>query len=157
MSAEEAKTVPEEGKHDIDYADPDQEQQTKKEGLKDVTVVKGTEGEVCIFKARAKLFRWGKDAEGVENWKERGIGNAKLMRNDADKKIRFVMRQEKTLKPVGNFMVQEKPSCDLKEKPGMDGKAWMWVCNDCSDGTDPVLTKLALRLKNKESADSFKA
>ena len=52
-----------------------------------------------MMKIRAKLFRW-RD----EQWKERGIGNAKLMRDRAEKKIRFIMRQEKTLKPVANFI-----------------------------------------------------
>ena len=51
------------------------------------------------MKHRVKLFRW-RD----EQWKERGIGNAKLMRDRSDKRIRFVMRQEKTLKPVANFI-----------------------------------------------------
>ena len=51
------------------------------------------------MKIRIKLFRW-RD----EQWKERGIGNAKLMRDRETKKIRFVMRQEKTLKPVANFI-----------------------------------------------------
>ena len=148
--SEEAKSVPEEGKHDIDYADPEQESQTKKSGLKDVAVVKGTEGEVCLFKARAKLFRF-RD----EQWKERGIGNAKLLRNDADKKIRFVMRQEKTLKPVGNFLIQEKPSCDPKPMPNSDGKAFMWVCNDFSDGPEASLDKLAVRFRDKETAEGF--
>ena len=51
------------------------------------------------MKIRTKLFRW-RD----EQWKERGIGNAKLMRNREEKQIQFVMRQEKTLKPVANFI-----------------------------------------------------
>lgn len=51
------------------------------------------------MKIRTKLFRW-RD----EQWKERGIGNAKLMRNREEKSIQFVMRQEKTLKPVANFV-----------------------------------------------------
>ena len=147
--SEEAKPVPEEEKHDVDYTDPEQEAQTKTGGLKDVAVVKGTEGEVCLFKARAKLFRYRDD-----QWKERGIGNAKLLRHDADKKIRFVMRQEKTLKPVGNFLIQEKPSCDPKPMPGADGKAFMWVCNDFSDG-EAALDKLAVRFRDKETAESF--
>jgi Ran-binding protein 1 len=50
------------------------------------------------MKLRVKLFRW-RD----EQWKERGIGNGKLMRDREQKRIRFVMRQEKTLKPVANF------------------------------------------------------
>ena len=51
------------------------------------------------MKVRVKLFRW-RD----EQWKERGIGNAKLMRDREEKRIRFIMRQEKTLKPVANFL-----------------------------------------------------
>lgn len=60
------------------------------------------------MKIRAKLFRW-RD----EQWKERGIGNAKLMRDREDKIIRFVMRQEKTLKPVANF-ISKYPKVTLK-------------------------------------------
>ena len=51
---------------------------------------------------RAKLYRL-RD----EQWKERGTGNAKLMRHKESKKIRFVMRQEKTLKPVANFICKQ--------------------------------------------------
>ena len=77
----------EEKKHDIDYADPEEEQKKAVDGLKDVAVKTGTEGEVCLFKERAKLFRF-RDSQ----WKERGIGNAKLLRHDENKRIRFVMR-----------------------------------------------------------------
>ena len=48
---------------------------------------------------RCKLYRI-RD----EQWKERGIGNCKLMRHKETKKIRFIMRQEKTFKPVANFL-----------------------------------------------------
>lgn len=67
--------------------------------LKTVATASGEENLECLMKIRAKLFRW-RD----EQWKERGIGNAKLMRDRAKKQIRFVMRQEKTLKPVANFI-----------------------------------------------------
>lgn len=59
----------------------------------------GEESEECIFKMRAKLYRL-RD----EQLKERGTGNARLMRHKETKKIRFIMRQEKTLKPVANFL-----------------------------------------------------
>ena len=61
--------------------------------------VTGEENEECIFKMRAKLYRF-RD----EQWKERGTGNFKLMRHKETKKIRALMRQEKTLKPVCNFL-----------------------------------------------------
>ena len=34
-------------------------------------------------------------------------------------------------------------------------KAYMWACNDFSDG-EPVLDKLAARFKNAEQAEEFK-
>ena len=43
----------------------------------------------------------------------------KLLRNDNEKKVRFLMRQEKTLKPCGNFLITEKPSCELKPMPNI--------------------------------------
>ena len=140
MSAtEETKTEKTQETHDIDYADPEADAHAKTEGLKDVERVTGTENEVTIFKQRVKLFRFRQD-----QWKERGVGFAKLLRNDKENKIRFVMRQEKTLKPVANFVITEKPSCELKPMANSD-KAFMWVCHDFSDG-EATLDKLAMRL-----------
>ena len=119
------------------------------------------------MKIRAKLFRW-RD----EQWKERGIGNAKLMRDREDKIIRFVMRQEKTLKPVANFIskypkdtlkltilsfiiVSEAPQCVLKPMPNAE-KAFIWFVQDFSEGEAQV-EKFAIRLRTAEDAESFKS
>ena len=59
----------------------------------------GEEDLECIMKIRVKLYRW-RD----EQWKERGVGNCKLMRNRKERRISLMMRQEKTLKPVANFV-----------------------------------------------------
>ena len=64
-----------------------------------VKTLTGEEGLECIMKLRVKLYRF-RD----EQWKERGVGNAKLLRDRKNKRIRFLMRQEKTKKPVANFM-----------------------------------------------------
>ena len=90
----------EEKKHDVDYTDPNEEAKVQTGGLADVAVVKGTEDEVPIFRNRVKLFRFRDN-----QWKERGVGNARLMRNKETKMVRLVMRQEKTLKPIANFML----------------------------------------------------
>ena len=55
---------------------------------------------------RIKLYRFRE-----EQWKERGIGNCRIMRSKEDKRIRFVMRQEKTLKPVANFICKFSSHC----------------------------------------------
>jgi len=44
--------------HDIDYTDPEQAAQSKIAGLANVKVTTGTEGEACIYRQRAKLFRF---------------------------------------------------------------------------------------------------
>ena len=152
----EAKTEPaaaDEKKHDIDYADPEEEAKTAVSGLADVATKTGTEGEVCIYRERCKLFRFRDN-----QWKERGIGNAKLLRNNDTKRVRFVMRQEKTLKPCGNFFVTEKPSCELTAM-GNNEKQYMWVCNDHSDPEAPAegaLEKLAIRFNQVDQAKLFK-
>ena len=99
---------------------------------------------------RAKLYRL-RD----EQWKERGTGNAKLLRNKTTKKIRFVMRQEKTLKPVANFFLQESPLCDLVPMKNTD-KAYLWSCNDCSE-EEPRLEKLCARFQTTDNTALFKA
>ena len=103
---------------------------------------------------RARLYRF-RD----EQWKERGTGNFKLMRHKESKKIRALMRQEKTLKPVANFLskilliyifsVSESPLCDLVPMKSND-KAYIWSANDFSE-EEQKLEKLCIRLQNAES------
>ena len=54
------------------------------EPLKQAKVVKA---EQCIMKMRAKIYRYRDN-----QWKERGVGNAKLMRNNIEKKVSFLLR-----------------------------------------------------------------
>ncbi|VDL65823.1 unnamed protein product, partial [Nippostrongylus brasiliensis] len=56
-----------------------------------VDVVTGEEGEEVVFTARAKLFRFVKEAK--EN-KERGVGDLKILRNPKTGAHRVVMRRE---------------------------------------------------------------
>ena len=51
--------------------------------------------------SKTKLYRF--DADSGE-WKERGIGQAKLLQHKENKKIRMLMRQEKTLKIMANHL-----------------------------------------------------
>lgn len=66
--------------------------------LPEVPVTTGEESEDVLQKFRAKLYRW------VNNeWKERGVGDFKLLQHKTSKVIRAVMRQDKTSKVVANF------------------------------------------------------
>ena len=110
----------------------------------------GEELEECIFRVRCKLYRIRE-----EQWKERGTGNCKLLRNKVTNKIRFVMRQEKTLKPVANFILQEAPLCELVPMKNND-KAYIWSCTECSE-EEPKLEKLAARFQTSDNTALFKA
>lgn len=50
---------------------------------------------------RAKLFRFD-PGEGV--WKERGTGDVRLLQHKETKKVRLVMRRDKTLKVCANHI-----------------------------------------------------
>ena len=97
---------------DNEIFDPEQEQEIKFNWtpkvkiflifqivLPEINITSDEETDDLLFKARAKLYRW-KDNE----WKERGTGELKILRNRKTTKIRVVMRQEKTFKLVCNFM-----------------------------------------------------
>ena len=47
------------------------------------------------------MYRFDKDSS---EWKERGIGQAKFLKSKATEKIRFLMRQDKTLKIRSNHI-----------------------------------------------------
>ena len=115
-----------------------------------VSVVKsGEENEELIFKMRARLYRW-RDNE----WKERGTGEVKLLRDKTEKRIRFVLRQDKTLKAVANFIVAPAPLCELKPHQGSE-KMFFYVAYDFSD-EEAAVEKFVIKLGNADNAKKFK-
>ena len=134
-----------------EYFNPEEEVQinpTNNLNLAKVEVKTGEEDEDLIFKSRGKLFRF-RDGE----WKERGTGDLKLLRHKTEKKIRFILRQDKTLKIVANFIISEKPLCELKPHQGSE-KMFMFMAYDCSE--EPVMEKFVIKLGNADKAKVFK-
>ena len=117
--------------------------------LAKVEIKTGEEDEDVIYKARGRIYRFREN-----EWKERGTGDMKLLRHKTDKRIRFILRQDKTLKIVANFIIQDKPLCDLKPHQGSD-KMFYFLANDCSEQT-PVIEKFVIKLGNAEKAKLFK-
>ncbi|XP_076281902.1 E3 SUMO-protein ligase RanBP2 [Lasioglossum baleicum] len=112
----------------------------------EVKVTTGEEGQKVLFCARAKLFRF------VDNeWKERGIGNVKLLRND-EGKVRLLMRREQVLKVCANHYLA--PDMELTAKANNE-KAWFWVAHDFADGELKV-EKFCIRFKTVDEGLSFK-
>ncbi|PIK45658.1 putative ran-specific GTPase-activating protein isoform X2 [Apostichopus japonicus] len=111
------------------------------------------EDEDVIIKLRARLYRYETEADPPE-WKERGTGEVKLLKNKGDKsRIRVLMRRDKTLKICANHYVLK----DMTLKPNCgSNKAWVW--NTPADFADeePKAETLAIRFGNADHAKEFK-
>jgi E3 SUMO-protein ligase RanBP2 len=110
-----------------------------------VPLCTGEEDEDVVYCHRAKLFRF----TGGE-WKERGVGDIKLLKHRSTHKVRLLMRRDQVLKLCLNHFL--KPEMTFVEK---DEKTWLWIAPDYSEGHVQE-EKFAVRFKNKEIASEFK-
>lgn len=110
----------------------------------------GEEEEERLYSQRSKLYRF----RGGE-WKERGIGEARLLKHKASGHVRFLLRQEKTEKVMANhYVVDHHPLCDLRPNASSD-KIWNWLAQDVSDGA-VCLESFGLKFGSAEIAAKFK-
>lgn len=117
--------------------------------LTEVEVKTGEEDENVIFKIRSKLFRFDKE---MNQWKERGTGDVRLLQHKENNKIRILMRREKTLKICLNHFVNK--AAELSENVGSD-RSWVFHAVDYADGErDEAM--LAIRFAKPEHAAEFK-
>nr|CAI5844206.1 unnamed protein product [Callosobruchus analis] len=113
-----------------------------------VEVVTGEENCEVLFESRAKLFRYDTAGENKE-WKERGIGTMKVLKDDSS--IRLLMRREQVHKVCCNHMVLKNMLFKIN---ATNPKAVVWSCQDFSEG---VLTPetFTIRFKSEDQANSF--
>lgn len=114
-----------------------------------VDVLTGEEDEQVLYSQRVKLFRFDSD---TSQWKERGVGPLKFLKNSSNGRLRVLMRREQVLKVCANHWITT--TMNLKPLAGSD-KAWIWMANDFSDG-DAKLEQLAAKFKSPELAEEFK-
>jgi len=108
------------------------------------------EDEDVLFKMRAKLFRFD---SGSTEWKERGTGDVRLLCHKESKKVRLVMRRDKTLKVCANHFISG--DMRLQANIGSD-RSWVWkVAADYAE--QPATSEtLAIRFANSDNAALFK-
>ena len=73
------------------------------------------------YRSKCKLYRYDNDAG---EWKERGVGQGRILQHKENKKIRFLMRQDKTLKIRGNHISERWPPAGCRMGAG-------WVLAEC--------------------------
>ena len=113
----------------------------------DVEITAGKEDEVKLFGDRPKLYRHERG-----EWKERGIGEIKIMKSTDKTAFRIVMRREQVLKLCANHFI----SRHMKLQPMANSdKTWCWTANDFS-GEELKLECFALEFKTRDEAEQFK-
>merc|ERR1719483_325588 len=113
-----------------------------------VEVVTGEEEELIIFEDRAKLFRFSDDSK---EWKERGLGQAKILKDQNTGKFRFLMRREQTFKVCANHQLSSNMKLD---RMNANNKARIWGAQDFAD-EELRTEKFCIRFKTEEQADNF--
>lgn len=101
----------------------------------------------AVFCERAKLYRYS-DKE----WKERGVGEMKILHHAGFGSYRLLLRREQVYKVVCNFLL----TSDVTFQPlAMSEQAWMWAGMNHAEGEANV-EKLAVKFKSIQLAKEFK-
>ena len=124
--------------------------------LEEVEVVSGEEEEEVIYSQRGKLFVYGETlldvGSGNKTWKERGIGDIRILKHKEHQRMRVLMRQEKTMKVIVNHALD--PRITLEPNAGSD-RSWVWSAFDFAEG-ELKETVFAIRFADSDIANNFK-
>jgi Ran-binding protein 1 len=124
--------------------------------LEEVEVETGEEQEEVIYSQRGKLFLYGETlldvGSGTKTWKERGIGDIRILKHKEHGRMRVLMRQEKTMKVIINHALD--PRIVLQPNSGSD-RSWVWSAFDFAEG-ELLETVLAIRFADSDIAANFK-
>ena len=107
----------------------------------------GEENEEIMFVHRAKLYRFDKE------WKEKGIGEMKILKHRTSGKVRLLMRRDQIFKLCCNHYIAS--GMTLQYVKGSSRMLCWFTSADFSDG-EAKPEKLAIKFKTEEVAAKFK-
>ncbi|CAG2115300.1 unnamed protein product, partial [Medioppia subpectinata] len=113
-----------------------------------IEVQTGEEDEEPIYCQRAKLYRFDPN---LKEWKERGIGDFKILKHKSKIRYRMILRREQILKIACNHYIT--PEITLNPMNTSETSV-CWNAVDFTDGS-PVSEQFALKLKNKDLLKDF--
>ena len=116
--------------------------------LAEVEVKTGEEDENVLFCERAKLYRFD---SAVQQMKERGIGEMKILQHKTSNACRILMRREQVLKICANHRITNQ--MDLKPHQTSD-VAFVWSAMDFADG-EAKHESLCVKFKSSDLAKNF--
>lgn len=94
--------------------------------ISQVETKSGEEDEEILFKERTKLFRWDRE---INQWKERGVGDIKILFHPVKHSYRILMRREQVFRVCANHTITQ----DMELKPmNTSNNALVWMATDYS-------------------------
>ena len=117
--------------------------------LKETKVQSGEEEETEFYREYCMLYRFDPDEKA---WKTRGKGYVKLMQHNETKKVRVILREDKTLKLRMNHIVN--PAVELKPNAGSE-KSWTWASTDYAS-YEALEETFAIKFRTEALASDFK-
>lgn len=115
-----------------------------------VQVKTGEEEEEVKFKHRSKVYRFDKD---TKEWKERGVGDLKILYHPDKQTYRVLLRREQVHKIACNHNITPEMVLEPMNK---SETAVTWFAMDYSEEGEAKVEKLAARFKLAETKDEFK-
>lgn len=122
-----------------------------KEVLPEIKVETGEEADTPLATFRVKTYRF-RNGE----WKERGVGEAKFLKAHGTEKVRFLARNDKTLRVICNHYILREGKLGTYSGPlgriqplKTAQNTWTWSAYDNSDDKPRVET-FAVRLSTEE-------
>lgn len=106
----------------------------------------GEENESILFDARAKLYRFV-DGE----WKERGLGNIKILKNIDNGKVRILMRRDTVHTICANHLLMSE--MELSTVKDVE-RTYFWIANDFADET-LKMEKFCIKFKTVDISKNF--
>lgn len=111
----------------------------------EVEIKSGEEDEEVLFKARAKLYRWD---SALGQWKERGVGDIKILCQPQKCYYRVLMRRDQVFKVCANHSI----TTAMKLKPSSSSSnTLVWTATDYS-GNPSLLEVFSLKKGPFQSA-----
>lgn len=88
----------------------------------------------------------------TKEWKERGVGEMKLLHHIAQGTYRLLLRREQVHKVVCNLLLTADQEFNTLSS---SDRAWCWAGMNYAE-EEPALEELAVKFKNPEIAAQFK-
>ena len=105
---------------------------------------------INLYRNSLLFFRYDKDAK---EWKERGVGDLKILYHPERKTYRVLLRRDQVLKIACNHLIQQSMKLEPMAK---SETAVTWFAKECNEEGELSDEKLAARFKLAETKDEFK-